>query len=216
MHLITWRYYSLCHPIGKISRNSKETFTKWILAAPYNMKHWFFFSPLNFLNYNLPYHWSWNEDYVRFDTLKSCLVFIPVGGAASMMRFPETQQECLKASSRHTPLAGTELHAFPWILHDWLIFGMCSVAKSYLTLCDPMDCSSPRSSTMVFPTQEYWNELPFHPSGDLSDPGIEPASTELAGGFFTTTPPWWLSTFNKAVSLCQLPPASSNYIQVTL
>ena len=38
---------------------------------------------------------------------------------------------------------------------------------------------------MGFPRQEYWSGLP----GDLTDPGIEPASPLLAGGFFTTEPP---------------------------
>ena len=40
-----------------------------------------------------------------------------------------------------------------------------------------------------FLRQEYWRGLPFPPLGDLPDPGIEPASTALAGGFFTTEPP---------------------------
>ena len=43
-----------------------------------------------------------------------------------------------------------------------------------------------------FPWQEYWNGLPFLPSGDLPNPGIEPASPAapaLAGEFFTTVPP---------------------------
>ena len=31
--------------------------------------------------------------------------------------------------------------------------------------------------------------MPFPPQGDLPDPGIEPASPALAGGFFTTEPP---------------------------
>ena len=39
---------------------------------------------------------------------------------------------------------------------------------------------------MRFLRQEYWNGLPFPSPGDLSDPEIEPASPELAGGFFTT------------------------------
>ena len=42
---------------------------------------------------------------------------------------------------------------------------------------------------MVFSRQEYWNKLPFPPLGDLPDPGIEPASFALAGGFFTSEPP---------------------------
>ena len=42
------------------------------------------------------------------------------------------------------------------------------------------------------PRQEYWGGLPFPPPGDLPDPGIEPASpasSALAGRFFTTEPP---------------------------
>ena len=31
--------------------------------------------------------------------------------------------------------------------------------------------------------------MPFSSRGDLSDPGIEPMSPELAGGFFTTELP---------------------------
>ena len=39
-----------------------------------------------------------------------------------------------------------------------------------------------------FPRQECWNGLPFPSPGDLPDPGIEPSSPALAGGFFTTEP----------------------------
>ena len=45
--------------------------------------------------------------------------------------------------------------------------------------------------SMGFSRQEYWSKLPCPPPGDLSDPGIEPASLTspaLAGGFFTTLP----------------------------
>ena len=52
---------------------------------------------------------------------------------------------------------------------------------------------------MGFFRQEYWGELPS-PSpedlldpGDLLNPGNEPASPALAGGFFTTEPPGMLS-----------------------
>ena len=36
--------------------------------------------------------------------------------------------------------------------------------------------------------QEYWSGLPFPTPGDLPNPGIEPRSPALAGGFFTTEP----------------------------
>ena len=43
--------------------------------------------------------------------------------------------------------------------------------------------------SMRFPRQEYCSELLFSATGDLPNPGIEPALTALAGGFFTTEPP---------------------------
>ena len=42
---------------------------------------------------------------------------------------------------------------------------------------------------MEFSSQEHWSGLPLPTPGDLSDPGIEPMSPALAGGFFTTAPP---------------------------
>ena len=52
-----------------------------------------------------------------------------------------------------------------------------------------MDCYSQAPLPAGFPRQEYYGQLPFPSSGDLPDPGIEPASPALAGGFFTTEPP---------------------------
>ena len=43
--------------------------------------------------------------------------------------------------------------------------------------------------SMGFSQQEYWSGLPFIPPKDLPDPGAEPMSPTLAGGFFTTEPP---------------------------
>ena len=43
--------------------------------------------------------------------------------------------------------------------------------------------------SMEFSRQEYWSGLPFPTPGDLSQPGIEPASPAVAGRFLTTTPP---------------------------
>ena len=46
---------------------------------------------------------------------------------------------------------------------------------------------------MGFPRQEYWSELPFPSSRDLSNPGIKPVSLvspALAGRWFTTRATW--------------------------
>ena len=71
---------------------------------------------------------------------------------------------------------------------------MCVCAKSlqsYLTLCNPVDCSLPGS--MEFSRQEYWSGLLFPSPEHLPEPGIEPdspVSPPLAGGIliFTTEP----------------------------
>ena len=48
----------------------------------------------------------------------------------------------------------------------------CSVPQACLTLCDPTDYSQPGSSVHgLFPRQEYWNELPLPPPGDLHSQG---------------------------------------------
>ena len=52
-------------------------------------------------------------------------------------------------------------------------------------------CQVPGS--MEFSRHEYWNGLPFPPSGDLPKPGIEPASLKssaLADVFFTSSANW--------------------------
>jgi len=41
---------------------------------------------------------------------------------------------------------------------------------------------------MGFSSLDYWTGLPFLSPGDLPDPGIEPMSPSLAGGFFTAEP----------------------------
>ena len=70
--------------------------------------------------------------------------------------------------------------AFPWV---------GQLLSHVKLLSNPMDCSSLVSSVHGFFRQEYWSGLPFPPPGDLPDPGIEPMSPALTGGFFTTEPP---------------------------
>ena len=57
------------------------------------------------------------------------------------------------------------------------------VAQSCRTLCDPMDCSPPGSSSMGFSRQEHWSGLP-RPS-----PGIEPGSPALQADTLPSEPP---------------------------
>ena len=66
------------------------------------------------------------------------------------------------------------------------------VAQLCPTLCDPMDVAHQAPPSMGFSRQEYWSGLRFPFPGDLSDPGIEPASYVFCIGrvFFTTSATW--------------------------
>ena len=63
------------------------------------------------------------------------------------------------------------------------------VAKSCLTLCDPMDCSPQAPLSMGVSRQEYLSGLPFPPPGDHPDPGIEAWSPALQVDSLLTEPP---------------------------
>ena len=60
---------------------------------------------------------------------------------------------------------------------------------SCLTLAIPRTVAHQAPLSMGFSRQEYWSGFPFPPPGDLPDPGFEPTSPALAGGFFTNKPP---------------------------
>ena len=65
---------------------------------------------------------------------------------------------------------------------------MNEVTQLCLTLCDPMDCSPPRSSPMGFYKQEYWSWLPFPSPGDFPDSGIKPGSPAFQADTLTSEP----------------------------
>ena len=74
----------------------------------------------------------------------------------------------------------------------------CMHAKlppSFLTLCDPMDCSLLGSSVHVILQSRIleWVAMPPTRVSSLPDPGIKPvsfSSPALAAGFFTTSATW--------------------------
>ena len=61
----------------------------------------------------------------------------------------------------------------------------CLVAQSCPTLFYRVRCTRQAPASMRFSRQEHWSGLPFPPSGDLPDPGIELRSHALASRFFT-------------------------------
>ena len=55
--------------------------------------------------------------------------------------------------------------------------------------CNSMDGCSPGFSVLGVSQTRMLEWVPFPSPGDLPDPGIEPESPALAGGFFTTESP---------------------------
>ena len=67
---------------------------------------------------------------------------------------------------------------------------MCAQLLSCVRLfVTPWTVACQASLSTRFARQEYWSGLPFPPPGDLSYPGIKPASPALGGRFFTVAPP---------------------------
>ena len=81
----------------------------------------------------------------------------------------------------------------------------CLVAKSCWILEMPWTASHQAPLSMGFPRQDYWSGFPFPSPGERSDPGIEPVSPALAGGFLTTEPggkPKWSGTLSQIFLEC--------------
>ena len=91
-------------------------------------------------------------------------------------------------------LEATGVTTMPYSLLLW--FG-CSVMLDSLVAPWTEACLAPLS--VGFPRQEHWSGLPSPSPGGLPDPGIEPTSPTLAGGFFTTESPINLRVFLRGM-----------------
>ena len=66
------------------------------------------------------------------------------------------------------------------------VCGICARSLSYVQLFEaPWTVAHQPPLPMGFSRQEYRSRLPFSSPGDLPDPGIEPISPALAGGFLS-------------------------------
>ena len=53
------------------------------------------------------------------------------------------------------------------------------------SIVTPWTIAHQASLSMGFPRQEYWSGLPHFSPGDLLNPGMEPVSPALTGGFWS-------------------------------
>ena len=96
-----------------------------------------------------------------------------------------------------------QLFTFLWV--PALFFQACVIMPSHFSHIRlfatqwTVACQAPLS--VGFSRQEYWSGLPYPPSGDLLNPGTEPASLmspALAGGLFNTSATWDAFLFFQA------------------
>ena len=93
--------------------------------------------------------------------------------------------------------------------HWWTLGNLCicvcacsfSCVRFFVTL---WTVASQGPLSMGFSRQEYWSGLPFPSPGDLPDPGIKPASSALASGFFTTKLQVSLCLHAKSLQSCPI------------
>ena len=83
------------------------------------------------------------------------------------------------------------VYVYPLKFFSFFSFGGDGlVAKSCLTLCDPMDCVARQAPlSMGFSTQEYWSGLPFPSPGDIPNAMIKLRSPELQVDSLSTESP---------------------------
>ena len=82
-----------------------------------------------------------------------------------------------------------------WVTHVCMCAKLLQLCPDFLTL-KTVACQAPLSAG--FCRQEYYSGLPCPPTGDLPDPGAEPAgltSPALAGVFFITNATWEAQCF---------------------
>ena len=101
----------------------------------------------------------------------------------------------------------------PTFLRSFTELCLCSVAQSCPTLPHALYVAHQASVPMRVSRQEYGNGQPSPPPGDLPDPGIQPASLALAGGFFTTT---WEAPSQRGTPLNVSPTSSSPQVGVAV
>ena len=100
---------------------------------------------------------------------------------------------------------------FKEYLSVYISLHACVLSHIWL-FCDPIDCSPPGPSIHGILQARILEWVAIPSPGDLPDPGIEPKSPALAGGFFTTETP------EKPISLfyCHKKTASALFSSSTL
>ena len=87
----------------------------------------------------------------------------------------------------------------------------CSVMSDS---CDHWTVTHQAPLSMGFPRWEHWSGLPFPSLEDLPNPGIEPMSPALTGGFFTTESPGKPEVIGCLIKLASADHCSSSHLLV--
>ena len=110
---------------------------------------------------------NWSNDYLRY-YFATYICYQYKRGESYHSHFTDKKTE----AQRYSVVYRTQIH-------------VCMLS-CILLFETPSTVAHQASLSMGFSREEYWSGLPFSTPGDLPNPGIKPASLELAGMFFTT------------------------------
>ena len=72
------------------------------------------------------------------------------------------------------------IYVYAYVIYMMLLFSHQCMSNSSATLWIIV-CQAPQS--VRFPSQQYWNGLPFPSPGDIPNPGIEPGPPALQADY---------------------------------
>ena len=113
------------------------------------------------------------------------------------------------------PLELRERESVRMCVYVYACVCVCLVSKSCTTPATPWTIAHQAPLSMGFPRQEYQSGLTFPPPGDLPDPGIEPGSPSLTGGFFTADPVG-KPNHERNSFCCSKPPSLCSFLTTAL
>ena len=95
------------------------------------------------------------------------------------LRCQQHFQVVVTSAERGSGMSGQQVTSWRCKLSPRSSVGCGVVARSCLTLCDPVDCSPPDPSVQGILQARCWDGFPRPPPGDLPQPRMEPGSPVL-------------------------------------
>ena len=166
-------------------------------------------------------------EYLTIFLIRELILFLPwdkelAAAAAKLLQSCPTLCHPIDGSPPGFPVPGIlQARTLEWVVISFSNAWKWKVKvkpPSYVRLLvTPWTAAYQAPLSMGFFRQEYWSGLPCPPSGDLSDPGIEPRSPTLQADALTSEPPGKpeLTYFSLILRTAQMCPRVFRFVFVS-